>query len=293
MELVQGDVTEPDSLQPAFAGVDVVYHTAAAVTDWGPWRDFQAVTIDGTRNALEAAARAGAARFLHVSSDAVYAHRFLGHRISEETPLETSFAWWDYYRRSKTAAEHLVWQYHHWGRVPATAVRPGLVLGERDRVSVPGAVEYLKRKNAVYLGNGHNRLPCVYAGDVARLCLTAAAYEGAPGQAYNAVSHEVVTQRDLITTVAGEAGLEHPQRSVPLPALYAVALGMELISVLSGRRSRPALTRFAVTFIGADYIEVAVKAERELGWRGEVSMREAVKRCLSQHQEMRPKEAVS
>jgi len=278
VELAQGDITDPASLPPAMDGIEAVYHAAAAVTDWGPWRQFRSVTIEGTRNVLEAAARANVGRFLHVSTDGVYAHRNLGRLWTEETPLETRFAWWDYYRRSKLAAERLAWRYHAEGRLAVTAVRPGVVLGERDRVTVPGLAAYMRGKGAVCWGNGHNRLPCVYAGDVAAACLLAVGTPQAAGQPYNIVSDEAVTQRDLLEAIAEAAGLEAPRRSVPLMLVHATALAMEAVCVATGRRWVPPLRRMPVTMLGAEYLEDASKARRELGWQPAVSMREAVRR---------------
>ncbi len=292
VELVSGDITDPASLPAAVDGVDVVYHTAAMVSDWDPWRDFEAVTIEGTRNVLEAAAGAGVSRFLHVSTDGVYAHRYLGKRITEETPLETRFAFWDYYRRSKVAAERLAWRYHKDGRLAVAVIRPGVVLGERDRVTQPGIATYLRGKGATYLGSGHNRLPYGYAGDVATLCRLAATEEAAIGQAYNAVSQETVTQRDLFAAIAEEAGLKLPRRAAPVTLAYAAALAMETINVLGGRRSRPSLTRMAVTMVAADYHEDAGKGERELGWRAQTPMREAVRQAAEWERAAETRDAV-
>ena len=280
VELVRGDLTDPDSLAPAVEGIETVFHAAAMVGDWGPWRAFKSATIEGTRNVLKAAAQAGVRRFLHISSDAVYSHRCLGKRMTEETPLETRFTWWDYYRRSKLAAERLAWRYSDDGRLSVTALRPGVVLGERDRATVPGVIAFLRSKSAMYLGGGHNRLPYVYAGDVADACLLAASSDKAAGGAYNVVSPEKVTQRDLFASVAEESGLALPKRAMPLPIAYGIAFVMELASVLGGRRSRPSLTRFSVTMIGGHYLEDATKTERELGWRAETPMREAVRRSV-------------
>lgn len=288
VELHTGDVADASSLSGAVSGVDVVYHAAALATDWAPWRAFRKATVDGTRNVLEAAAQAGVARFLHFSSDAVYSHRYLGRRMTEETPMETRFAWWDYYRRAKTAAEHLVWQYHYLGRIPVSVVRPGMVLGERDHATLPGLRDYLSRKGALYLGSGHNRLPCVYAGDVAAGCILAATSDDAIGEAYNLVSDEVVTQRELFAAVAEEAGLEAPRRSLPVLLAYAAVLAMEAAAVLSGWRLRPPLSRFAITLIAADYHEDASKAQRHLGWTAGVTMREAVKRGFASRRQAAP-----
>jgi nucleoside-diphosphate-sugar epimerase len=281
VERIIGDIADPDSLPRALQGVEAVYHAAALVSDWGPWSDFQRVTIDGASNVLEAAARANVVRFLHVSSDAVYAHRHLGTTMTEDTPLETRFAWWDYYRRAKLAAELLARRYHAEGHLAVTIVRPGLVLGERDRVTLPGLIAFLKSKSASYLGDGHNRLPCVYAGDLAEGCILAATAANAAGQTYNLVSAEPVSQRDLFAAVAGERNLTLPKRSTPVPLVHLISLAMELASVLTGRRSRPSITRFGVTMIGRPYIEDASKAEEDIGWKATVPLREAVRRAVA------------
>src|SRR3954454_17144990 len=58
-EIVLGDITSAESLDQAVRGCDVVFHTAALVTDWAPWRDFLRTTVQGTENLLHAAAGAG------------------------------------------------------------------------------------------------------------------------------------------------------------------------------------------------------------------------------------------
>src|SRR3990170_2549381 len=55
VEVVMGDVTDIESLRAAAEGVDTVFHAAARVTDWGPWPEFEATTVRGTENALQAA----------------------------------------------------------------------------------------------------------------------------------------------------------------------------------------------------------------------------------------------
>jgi len=279
-ELVVGDITEPDSLPAALAGVEVVYHAAANVSDWGPWSDFKRITVDGTRNMLRAAAAAGVKRFLHVSSDAVYRFDDLAKGVDETTRLETHFGPLDYYRRAKTDAEKIARRAHERGRVPVTIVRPGLILGERDAVMLPGLVTFLKSSTAAYMGNGRNRLPCVYGGDVADLCVRAATTETALGETYNALNEEHVTQRELFDAATESAGIDAPRRTVPLRILYTFAAVTEAVARLRGWSHHPELTRFAVNIMGLHYIEDNSKARTELGWRAEVGMREAVRRSV-------------
>ena len=59
VDLAEGDLSDAESLRKACEGVDVVYHSAARVGDWGPWHEFVKFTIDGTANLIDAAHRAG------------------------------------------------------------------------------------------------------------------------------------------------------------------------------------------------------------------------------------------
>jgi nucleoside-diphosphate-sugar epimerase len=293
VEFVQGDVTNASSLGPALDGVDVVYHAAALVSDWAPWRQFQSVTVNGTRNMLKAAVAAGTPRFLHVSSDAVYRFKDLRRGVTEDTPMETHFGPLDYYRRSKTAAEKIAHRFQAKSDLAVSVVRPALILGERDAAMLPGLLAFLKSSSSAYMGNGRNVLPCVYAGDVADLCILAATSDEGAGQAYNAVNPEHVTQRDLLDTACETAGIPPPKRNIPFRALYAIAIGMEIAARARGWDHRPELTRFSANLIGIDYIESASKAIRDLGWQPQVTMREAVQRSVEYARSHRRTPAVS
>ncbi len=279
VELVTGDVARAATLPAVMEGVDVVYHAAAMVGDWGPWRDFEQATITGTRNVFRTAAAAGVPRVLHVSTDGVYAFSALRGRVTESSTLERNFGWLDYYRRSKSAAERIARRYMRSGRTGVTIVRPGFLLGERDRSIFPGVVEFLESNTAAYLGDGNNRLPYVYAGDVAEACILGATREEATGRIYNVASDEKVTQRSLFEAVAAASGLKPPARAVPFPVVYAAAFLMEAWCALNGRRSRPSLTRFSVNVLALDYREDCSRIRRELGWEPTVPLLEAIQRA--------------
>ncbi|HSP56111.1 MAG TPA: NAD-dependent epimerase/dehydratase family protein, partial [Dehalococcoidia bacterium] len=250
VELVIGDVTEPESLVPAMAGSEVLYHAAAKVADWGPWRDFQRVTVDGTRNILNAAIQGGVQRVLHVSTDGVYALSAFKGTVTEDSPLEKHFGWLDYYRRSKLAAERLARRYAEEGKLPVTIVRPGLLFGERDRVMFPGIVAFLKSGSAAYLGRADNPLPYIYAGDVAEACIAGANSDAAADRTYNVVSDEPVTQAAVFDAIADAAGLPKPKRHIPVRLIYAMAMGMEAWCLFGRRRkAHPEITRFGVILL--------------------------------------------
>ena len=282
VELAQGDVTDFDSLRRACQGMDCVFHAAARVSDWGPWSEFEAITIGGTEKALRAAVEAGVPRFLHVSTDSVYPNRdrLRGAVYSEDTPYEPKPPQWDHYQRAKIAAEAKVWEIHGEGRLRASAVRPALILGERDRSIMPELIRFLSGRGAAYIGSGHNRHPIVYAGEAAQLCVLAATEEAGAGQSYNAASGERVSQRELFAAIAAELGIDQPKRGVPFRLAYFLGAAGEMWARLTRSGRRPTLTRGAVNLVAANFSLELGKAKRELGWEATVPLREAVRRSV-------------
>ena len=138
VEKAVGDITDRESLDAAMKGVTRLYHAAARVGDWGPWQSFVSITIEGTRNLLDAARKASLQRFLHISSISAYGHPDgEGLVLDESAPLGQDLHRWSYYSRAKAEAERLAWEYHRRGDVPLTVVKPSWLYGERDRASIP------------------------------------------------------------------------------------------------------------------------------------------------------------
>ena len=126
LEPLQGDVLDAGSFARAARGVDVIFHTVAAITQSGGWELYRKLNVDGTMNAI-AAAQASGARLLQLSSVAVYGpegrFRDGGGKTDEDTPL-TALPSGAHYARSKRESEQRVMEAHAEGRIWATAVRP-------------------------------------------------------------------------------------------------------------------------------------------------------------------------
>lgn len=69
--VIEGDIRDPDAVRRAMAGVDIVVHAAAALPLYSP-AEIRSVEVDGTRCLLEVARSLGVARFVYISSTAVY-----------------------------------------------------------------------------------------------------------------------------------------------------------------------------------------------------------------------------
>jgi nucleoside-diphosphate-sugar epimerase len=277
VELVYGDLKDVTTLSAAVKDVDVVYHNAATVSDWGPWETFAEITINGTAHLLAAAAQAGVPRFVHMSSAAVYGYKNIrGRTVTEDFPLAKNVWRWDYYSRAKIEAERLVLQSHAAGKIAATILRPVLVYGPRDRAVFPRLAALLRKRRLVIIGSGHNRPHLVYVGDVANAALLAGTREAAVGQAYNIDGRKEITQRQYLNMLAEMLGTPKPRMAVPLSVMYSMAFLQEAWGHLRHKATGPTITRYFVLLAGGETHFDTSKAERELGWEPHVSIQEGL-----------------
>ena len=72
VEIIPGDITDPEAVREATRGADIVYHAAAWADEQGDRDAVWAVNVDGTQYMLDAAIAEGVTRFIHLSSCAVY-----------------------------------------------------------------------------------------------------------------------------------------------------------------------------------------------------------------------------
>lgn len=279
--IVRGDVTDVDSLRPAAEGCDAVVHTAAVLGEWQPWDVFFRVGVRGTRNMLDAAVAAGARRFVHVSSIAVYGSRLHGRVLHEYDPYDHNPEPWNHYVREKVQSERLAFQYQERGAIDVTAIRPSVIWGPRDRAAFPRTRELLRGPLAAMVGRGRNRIPSVSASDVADVCLRAATSPAAPGRAYNISSDETYTQQDLIRLLAGVIGIEIPRFHVPFGVAMAAATLLESMARLLRQSNPPALTRFNLLISASDILVDSSLAREQLGWSQLQSVRDAIREAAA------------
>lgn len=267
VEVVEGNVRDAPSLARAAAGRDVVFHAAAALTAHGGWEEYRTINIDGTRNII-AAVRGSGARLLHVSSVAVYGagDRYReGMPTDEEAPLPP-LPERAYYARSKRESEALVLEAHARGEIWATAVRPDVIYGRRDRQFTPRIARILRYGFAPVPGGGHTTLPIVHAANVADAAVRAVAIDAAGGRAYNTANDYDVTLANFFR-LAGE-GLGRDVRLVPVPVwLLRLVLQAAMRLRTAGRsRGQPVSATASLDFATRDNPFTSRRARAELGW---------------------------
>jgi NADH dehydrogenase len=189
-----GDVTKPETLPAAFAGVEVVYHLAAVLL-CEKVESFQAVNVEGTRNVAAAAEATGVRHLIHISSASVV------------YPKTTN------YSRSKRQAEGIVTACR---KVRWTLVRPTLVYDRDGGLEFKLYVDFVKRYPVVPLvAGGRSRKRPVHVDDLLSGLLAMAGNPVTFGKTYNLSGGETVTLRELAELMLERQGLRKPMLTVP------------------------------------------------------------------------------
>lgn len=128
------DLRDRAACTRALAGADRVFHVAAQVGVWGPWRDFYETNVVGTENVLEACRANRIPRLIFTSTPSVVFDG-LDHRgVDESYPYAEK--WLSPYPHSKKLAEERVLAANGRDGLLTVALRPHLIWGKGDRKSV-------------------------------------------------------------------------------------------------------------------------------------------------------------
>lgn len=277
VEIIVGDLADPDVARRAVAGCDVIYNAMGSTSIYSPRDVLYRANVWSTESLLQAAAAAGVRRVVHASSYMVSLggsfHYWKGGVIAEQTPTPPRFWRWDYYAQSKVAAEQAVLRFQNEGLLEVVPLRIGWVYGSRNQVSFSAVVKMLQQEQLMIIGDGCNRLGLVHVSDVARAFLRAASSNVSAGRPYaieGVGAQPTVTQADFLNAIADLVGAPRPRRRVPFRVALTLGTTVEITWHLLHKRHQPPLTSFIVHLLGRDQHFDTTRAREELGWRPQV-----------------------
>jgi nucleoside-diphosphate-sugar epimerase len=273
VEIVYGDLGDPEAVDRLVAGTEVVYHLGATMR--GGAHEFARGTVAGTRNVVESVLRHRVPGLVHVSSLSVLhaAAARRGTTAREDWPLEPRSRDRGHYAQSKLEAETLVRHAVERRDLRAVILRPGQVVGPGAPLLTPAVARRVGGR-LVILGDGTLALPLVHVEDVVDALLAAAGAGRFDGSVFHLVDAEPVTQNEVARLAAGPSRIVH----VPRPLVYALALGVEGLARL-GRRPAP-LSRYRVRSALAPMSFDCTAARERLGWRPRAGVRAGLAKAV-------------
>ena len=131
VELIKGSVTDVESLDKAFTGVNVVFHTAAIISLERKNRDLiRSVNVEGTKNVCEMALKHKVSKLIHFSSVDAFIREPLDAPLLEDRSLVVDQNTVPY-DLSKADAQRIVLEYCERG-LDASIIHPSGIFGPND-----------------------------------------------------------------------------------------------------------------------------------------------------------------
>ena len=204
-ELVEGDMTEPETLGPALDGVACVVHLVAIRQ--GKDEQFERIMSRGTRDLVDAAHGAGVGRFVHMSA--------LGtnERTKDLVP----------YYRAKWEMEQAV----QGSGLPYVVFRPSFVFGA-DGGILPTFRRIARLAPVTPItGSGEQRIQPIWVDDVAAYFTRAIELEDATNRTFELGGPDVVDWNELWARLKRALGVKRPSIHLPMAFMRANALVTE------------------------------------------------------------------
>jgi uncharacterized protein YbjT (DUF2867 family) len=225
VDVVEGDISDKASLEKSAEGCERVVHLVGIIQET-PDADFRNVHVEGTRNVLEAARKAGARHFFYQSA--------LGTRPGAKSE----------YHKTKWEAEELV----RACGIPFTILRPSLIYGPGDQFTI--RLKEMIRLSPVLpiIGSGKSKVQPIYIEDVVSCIVKAVTSDSFYNEMYEIGGPEQLTFEEVTAAIARAMGVKRPAVHMPLFLVKNAARMLE--SVLP----RPPLTTDQLIMLQEDNV---------------------------------------
>ncbi|MGK5092237.1 NAD-dependent epimerase/dehydratase family protein [Deltaproteobacteria bacterium TL4] len=271
VEIYRGDITQPETLGPAFEGVQTVFHLASVVTDWGKESLFQAVTVEGTRNIMNRSAEVQA-RVVLISSFVVYGDALLLDLCTEDHPYGKPLG---PYSRSKQQQEQVALEIADKRKVALSIIRPTNVFGPGSLLWVDEVVKQLQWGVPVLVGFKAKNAGLCYVDHVVDIMIRAASMPIAVGRIYNASDGSEITWKRYFSDLAKLSGAPRP-KFIPWHMAKLSAEACEKIWNVLELKQRPPLTLEALNLVGSNHRVPITRALEELDYKPLNTYRESM-----------------
>ncbi len=255
IEVVKGDLRDPQAVYQAVKGVDAVFHLGALIAIPYSYRNPTEVVetnVLGTLHVLQAVRDLGIPRMVHTSTSEVYGTaRYVP--MDETHPLQGQSP----YSASKIAADKLVESFHCSYNTPVVTIRPFNVYGPHQsmRAVIPTIINQALHRSEIVLGNLSPTRDYTFVEDTVRAFLYAAEEDKAVGDLFNVGSGFEISVRDLARMILERMGRDLPVR-------------------VDQNRLRPKKSEVDRLFSDSS------KAAVVLGWKPSVTLEEGLQRTI-------------
>jgi NAD dependent epimerase/dehydratase len=204
IEVIAGDIRDPDSVLSAVHGTELVFHLAALIAipySYQAPLSYVRTNVEGTLNVLQAVGKEGTQRLIHTSTSETYGTTSTV-PIHENYPQQAQSP----YAASKVGADQLAESFYHSFDLPVVILRPFNTYGPRQsqRAVIPTIITQCLQGSMVRLGNINPTRDFNYVDDTVEGFLCAAeASDAAVGRTINIGFGREISIEELVKTIGG------------------------------------------------------------------------------------------
>lgn len=236
LEVVEGDLRDSRSLERAVTGCNTLFHIAADYRLWLPDpAPMYATNVNGTRDLIVAATKAGLEKIVYTSSVATLGINKNGLASDETTPV-TLEEMIGHYKRSKYLAEQEVHKLVKEMASPVVIVNPSTPVGPRDIKPTPTGrivLDTIRNRMPAYVETGLN---IVHVDDVANGHFLAFE-KGNIGERY-ILGGDNMTLAQILEYICINQGMTPPSIRLPHNLVLPIAWIMERIANITHNEPR-------------------------------------------------------
>ena len=260
VDLVEGDICDPESLLNAVEGCNGVFHIAALFRQAkNPDKVYWDVNVEGVKNVFDVAIKAGVKKIIHCSTVGVH-----GHIPNPPANEQEDYRPGDIYQDTKAAGERLALAYFKENKIKGAVIRPAMVWGQGDERTLK-LFKGIARKRLPLIGNGKTLLHWVLVSDLAksfRLCYES---EVEDGEIFIISGQECITIERLYNEIARAFNVNPPKFKIPALPVQILGSIFETIYIPLGKE--PPIYRRRVDFFTKTRCFDYSKARKLLGFK--------------------------
>jgi nucleoside-diphosphate-sugar epimerase len=276
VEIFEGDVTKPETLEDACSNQNAVIHLAALASHELPsataFQRFRNVNVEGTYNLMKNCEKHGISRFLFISSTAAMG-AVEGEGLNEETPCKP----YTPYQVTKYETETMLLNEFRECAFPVIIVRPSMIYGPGYKGDLLTIAKLCKTGFFPKIGLGKNLGPAIFVTDFIK-ALMLILEKGQEGEVYLTTSENSYTLRYRAEIIGRALDKKMKFIYVPKWLLIAIFIVFDFISIIFGIKF-PA-NRRTIKSISTDRV-FCIDKLKSLGFATSISIDEGITKTIN------------
>ena len=283
LSFIQGDLTTGEGLEALCqdAKAATVFHVAGIIHPSQGRKEFYDINLEGTRRMLDASIKAGAKRFIYVSSNSpIGCNKSTAEndRFDEKSPYNPYM----HYGLSKKMAEDLVNEAGSKGQIETAIIRPPWFYGPHQPLRQTLFFSMIKNGKMPIVGSGENLRSMAYVDNICQGLLLCSQIDRANGKTYWIADQRPYTMNEIVDTV--ERVLENDfQIKCSHKRMHLPDLASDVAYIVDGTLQGLGLYHQKFHVLSEMNKNIACKidlAQAELGYKPEIALEEGMRRSI-------------